>query len=135
MNINKAARKKADWLAYCLEIGWEKDHLDGLSKLWDDYYDENGNVKPLHPSTPIEDIKDIRVEDKRAGKRIEYTTEYTWFDNFAAYWIIENSYDGIKWQPTKKKIAMSLSLINGEDALQIANEIIKGIQLFKTQKP
>lgn len=46
MNKNDAAKKKADWLIYCLDIGWSKDDLDGLSELWDKRYDENGNVKP-----------------------------------------------------------------------------------------
>lgn len=55
MNKTQAAKKKADWLAYCLSIGWEKKELDDLSKVWDDYYDEEGNRRSRlqSPSTPI----------------------------------------------------------------------------------
>lgn len=49
---NKVARKKIEWLQYCLEIGWKKDQLSGLSDAWDKYYDENGNPQAvLQPST------------------------------------------------------------------------------------
>lgn len=43
---NKKIKKCAEWLAYCLEIGWDKSQLDGLEKLWMDNHDEFGNFKP-----------------------------------------------------------------------------------------
>lgn len=41
----KGARKCAEWLSYCLSIGWSKNQLDELEKLWWKYHDENGNIK------------------------------------------------------------------------------------------
>lgn len=47
MNKNQAAKKKAEWMAYCLDIGFcDKSQLDELSAIWDKYKDENGNLKP-----------------------------------------------------------------------------------------
>ena len=31
---HRAYAKCAKWLAYCLEIGWNKSQLDALEKLW-----------------------------------------------------------------------------------------------------
>lgn len=41
----RAIKKCAEWLAYCLEIGWSKEHLNALEKLWWEYHDKNGKVK------------------------------------------------------------------------------------------
>jgi hypothetical protein len=39
--------KCAEWLSFCLSIGWGKDQLDGLEKIWHQHHDEAGNlVKP-----------------------------------------------------------------------------------------
>lgn len=46
MNKNDAAKAKAKWLAYCLEIGFDKSSLDWLSDMWDSHKDENGNLRP-----------------------------------------------------------------------------------------
>lgn len=40
----KAILKRADWLKYCLDIGFHKSQLDGLAKIWDDNHDEFGNL-------------------------------------------------------------------------------------------
>ena len=61
MNKINAARKKANWLSYCLEIGWDKDHLDKLGEIWDGYYDENGNRRPAQPA----DIEGTPEKKKR----------------------------------------------------------------------
>ena len=38
-----AARKTcAEWLAYCLSLGWHKAQLDELEALWWKYHDNNG---------------------------------------------------------------------------------------------
>ena len=42
---NKKIKKCAEWLAYCLEIGWSKNDLDGLQELWMANHDDNGNYK------------------------------------------------------------------------------------------
>ncbi len=45
-----AERKKielcAEWLKYCLEIGYDKSQLDGLQKLWMDNHDYTGKFVP-----------------------------------------------------------------------------------------
>ncbi len=41
----KGIKKCAEWLAYCLKIGWEKEHINALEKLWWKHHDENGNLK------------------------------------------------------------------------------------------
>lgn len=43
MSKNKVLLKKAKWLAYCLEIGWDKELLPELERIWDSYYDKFGN--------------------------------------------------------------------------------------------
>lgn len=42
---NKKIKKCAEWLAYCLDIGWSKNDLDGLQELWMANHDDNGNYK------------------------------------------------------------------------------------------
>lgn len=37
-------KKCAEWLRYCLEIGWKKEQLDALEKIWWDFHDGNGNL-------------------------------------------------------------------------------------------
>jgi len=34
----------ANWLKYCLDIGYKKEQLTALEKLWWDYHDGNGNL-------------------------------------------------------------------------------------------
>lgn len=43
----------AEWLAYCLEIGWLKSQLDDLERLWWQYHDDQGNlIRGGHNGTP-----------------------------------------------------------------------------------
>jgi hypothetical protein len=42
----RAVRRCAEWLAYCLSIGWSEGHLDALEKLWWKYHDLDGNLFP-----------------------------------------------------------------------------------------
>ncbi len=41
----KGIQKCAEWLSYCISIGWSKDDLDGLENIWWQYHDGNGNLK------------------------------------------------------------------------------------------
>lgn len=36
----RAMRKCAEWLAYCLRIGWSRKELDALESLWWKYHDK-----------------------------------------------------------------------------------------------
>lgn len=40
----KALRACAEWLAYCLSIGWRKDSLDRLEALWWEHHDAQGRL-------------------------------------------------------------------------------------------
>lgn len=40
----EAIRKCAEWLSYCLKIGWPRSSLDELQELWWKYHDNNGNL-------------------------------------------------------------------------------------------
>ncbi len=40
----KAIKACADWLRYCLSIGWSRDDIDALEALWWQYHDEYGNL-------------------------------------------------------------------------------------------
>lgn len=44
------ARKCAEWLAYCLDIGWEKKDVPALEKLWMDSHDDKGNYRRQKPN-------------------------------------------------------------------------------------
>ena len=37
--------KCAEWLKYCLSIGWAHSDLDWLESLWWKYHDSRGNLK------------------------------------------------------------------------------------------
>lgn len=41
----KAIKECAQWLAYCLSIGWSKSDLDALEELWWKYHDYQGRLK------------------------------------------------------------------------------------------
>jgi hypothetical protein len=45
MRTSKAIKACAEWLSYCLSIGWPKSELDALESLWWKYHDEYGNLK------------------------------------------------------------------------------------------
>jgi hypothetical protein len=40
----KGIKACAEWLQFCLSIGWCKDHLDELEALWWKYHDKNGKL-------------------------------------------------------------------------------------------
>lgn len=50
MTKQRVLMKRAEWLAYCLEIGFTKDQLPELEKVWDTYKDEYGNMRPVQPT-------------------------------------------------------------------------------------
>jgi len=39
-----ALRKCAEWLAYCLSIGWRREQLDALEALWWQHHDRTGRL-------------------------------------------------------------------------------------------
>ena len=43
----KAIVKCHEWLSYCLSIGWKKEQMDALEKIWWEHRDENGNLKEV----------------------------------------------------------------------------------------
>jgi hypothetical protein len=57
MKTNKAIKECARWLAYCMEIGWDKKDLDMLEKLWWKYHGDNSKIiqKSEEPSKGAED--------------------------------------------------------------------------------
>lgn len=44
MRTQRALRACAYWLSFCLKIGWSKESLDGLEKLWWRHHDDSGNL-------------------------------------------------------------------------------------------
>lgn len=40
----RALQTCANWLAFCLSIGWGKHELDDLEQIWWQWHDENGNL-------------------------------------------------------------------------------------------
>jgi len=50
MKSQKALRECAEWLAYCLIIGWDKDDLDVLDSLWWRYHDDRGHLTAVEVS-------------------------------------------------------------------------------------
>ena len=43
-NRARGARRCAQWLTECLRIGWTRQDLDRLERLWWRYHDENGHL-------------------------------------------------------------------------------------------
>lgn len=43
---NKALRTCANWLAYCLKIGWPAKDIPRLESLWWEHHDDRGSLKP-----------------------------------------------------------------------------------------
>lgn len=39
-----ALRKCAEWLAYCLRIGWRREQLDSLEAIWWQHHDHTGRL-------------------------------------------------------------------------------------------
>ena len=44
MKTRKAIQACAEWLHYCLSIGWHKSQLDDLEALWWQYHDDDGRL-------------------------------------------------------------------------------------------
>lgn len=40
----KAVTRCAEWLVYCLSIGWSEKDLDELQSIWWRYHDHNGRL-------------------------------------------------------------------------------------------
>ena len=45
MRSQKALRQCAEWLAFCLRIGWQRSQLDDLERLWWQYHNDKGSLK------------------------------------------------------------------------------------------
>jgi hypothetical protein len=41
----RGRRACAEWLSYCLSIGWSRDDLDGLEEIFWRFKDRNGRLK------------------------------------------------------------------------------------------
>ena len=54
---NAGARALANWLRYCVSIGWPKGALTRLGDLWIEYHDEYG--KPVLPvaTDPTDEVQ------------------------------------------------------------------------------
>jgi hypothetical protein len=44
MRTSRAIKQCAEWLSYCLKIGWPKSALDQLEDLWWQYHDDYGRL-------------------------------------------------------------------------------------------
>ena len=40
----KALRACAEWLSYCLKIGYGRDQLNALEAIWWEHHDGNGRI-------------------------------------------------------------------------------------------
>ena len=45
MRSRAAVEKCAQWLAYCVAIGWAREKLDALESLWWQHHDCNGDMQ------------------------------------------------------------------------------------------
>jgi hypothetical protein len=61
MKNEQGLTKRAEWLVYCLEIGFTKEQIPELEKVWDTYKDEYGNLRPTTPS-PVQGSVEERWE-------------------------------------------------------------------------
>lgn len=73
MTKKQAIVKKAEWLAYCLEIGFPKSDLDELDAIWDRFKDEHGNLRKPEPQSPAPTKEGL---EERAEKYIEENSEW-----------------------------------------------------------
>lgn len=44
MRTRRAIEACAEWLSYCLSIGWPKSSLSNLEALWWEYHDRYGRL-------------------------------------------------------------------------------------------
>lgn len=61
---NKAITACATWLAYCVEIGWSKEQVPGLEKVWWEHHDERGNLV-AHKEPEVEGELQFHPDCKR----------------------------------------------------------------------
>lgn len=45
MRSQKAAKACAQWLVFCLRIGWQRSQLDALERVWWEHHDDYGNLR------------------------------------------------------------------------------------------
>lgn len=85
MNKLQAATKRAEWLKFCLEIGWDKSELGELAAIWDEHKDEYGNLRPVkqkvESTSPTPLIKALQAIYSSLDIGIPY---YAYGDNEAA---------------------------------------------------
>ena len=66
-NVTSRAMKQcAEWLCYCLSIGWTKSDLDALEYLWWMYHDRTGLLKTAKDTTPMNTTKEQREDIRTA---------------------------------------------------------------------
>src|SRR3990167_6681811 len=57
MKTTKALRQCAEWLCYCIKIGWLTSDLDALERIWWKYHDNHGRLIHLgvspHSTTTV----------------------------------------------------------------------------------
>ena len=51
-----AVRACAEWLSYCLSIGWSKADLDALEHMWWEYHDDHGCLITTHDKCKYETV-------------------------------------------------------------------------------
>jgi hypothetical protein len=120
MNKTEAARKKAQWLAGCLDFGWQKSELDGLSEVWDRFKDEDGNMRqsPTAVDVPVEE----GVEEKaNAYVEEKYPTVPDSADDFSF-----NMTEGFKEELYQAYIAGALSVRQQESQDYVLKLLIAG---------
>lgn len=76
--IRKGVMKRAEWLSFCLSIGWQKDQLDGLGDIWDKHHDEAGNLTTSEPVGKLEEKEERRFTKSEI---IEIFNEYSEYMN------------------------------------------------------
>lgn len=69
--IRRGVESKAKWLSQCLEFGWPKDSLDGLSATWDKFKDEAGNRRPSQKEESQGDLWDDVYDEINAHLPME----------------------------------------------------------------
>jgi hypothetical protein len=53
MITTRAMRGIHAWLHFCLSIGWPRSSLKGLTDLWWQYHDDEGNLTPANPQAEL----------------------------------------------------------------------------------
>lgn len=69
MTKEQAIQAKGKWLSQCLEFGWDKSDLDGLSEVWDKFKDEYGNFRPHAKPLPSQESENLEQAAEAEAKR------------------------------------------------------------------